>query len=471
MDKWIPLPISAELFKNVDDNAVTSSFLAMENCFVTEAKGISRFPGFKIFADLGGNSPVYLNAFNQDLIGVTGGKVHRLDENSNIENIGGAPVLGGRRTTFANAIGHLFMAGGDRVINFDGVKNTVLSEDAPLASHVGYIDQYVIANEINSERFQYSEVGKFKSWPVLNVLSATSKPDIISAMLITPFNEILLAGPESVEQFDRVSGTNAPFFRRWAAGEGISEAGTLCYSDNGAWMLNHKHEFVRLAGQIGQSYSDQVGKEFEGRYSIDHLDTFNEAWAAPLDIKGQKFIVFQSPHATNEYGGKGITYVLDIRQSHWFQIFGWDSKLNRQSLWPIRSIFKLWGRTFLGGLGKIYEMTTDAYNLDGVKQRAFMRTANYSDQGLIGIEAMKVNLSRGKGSYEADAKFGMRVNRDGRGFGRWQYKSMGKSGNNFSIVEFGAQGDGETWQFEFMSDGDIPLEIREIKANVTKLIR
>lgn len=471
MGKWIPIPISSELFKNVDQSAVTSSFLAMENCFVTEAKGISRFPGYKLFADLGGSAPVYLDSFNQDLIAVTGGKTHRINQNGGVEAILGSSVLGGRRATFSKARGHLFMAAGDRIINFDGVKNTVLSNNAPIASHVGYIDQYAIANNINSESFQYCEAGNYSSWKDLDILSATSKPDIVTSMLVTPFNELLVCGPDSVEQFDRVAGTNAPFFRRWSAGEGISEPYSLCYADNGAWGLNQKHEFVRLAGQIGQSYSDQIGKEIEGRYSLDHLDTYNEAWATPLEIKGQKFIVFQSPHATNEYGGIGITYVLDIRQSHWFQIFGWDSSRNRPSLWPIRSIFKLWGRVFLGGFGKIYEMTPDSYNLGGDIQRVFMKTAIFTDAGRIHIDQMRIILKRGQGSNTDAAKFGMRVNRNGRGFGAWQYRSMGKSGDSFMAVYYPGQGAGETWQFEFQVDSDVPVEIRLIEAETRPYVR
>lgn len=471
MGKWIPIPISAELFKNVDPSAVTSSFLAMENCFVTEQKGISRFPGYKLFADLGGSAPVYLDSFNQDLIAVTGGKTHRVDQDGNAEGILGSSVLGGRRTTFARAKGYLLMASGDRIVNFNGVRNSVLSNDAPIASHVGYIDQFAIANNMNSESFQYSEAGNLSSWPALNILSATSKPDIVSAMFVTPFNELLLCGPDSVEQFDRVAGTNAPFFRRWSAAEGISEPYSLCYVDNAAWMLNHKHEFVRLAGQIGQSYSDQIGKEIEGRYSLDHLDTYNEAWAYPLDIKGQKFIVFQSPNATNEYGGKGVTYVLDIRQSHWFQIFGWDSARNKPSVWPIRSIFKLWGRVFLGGIGKIYEMTPDAYNLAGDLQRVLMRTAQYSEVGTVNIDAMRVVLKRGQGSNTSESKFGMRVNRDNRGFSAWQYKSMGKAGDNQMVINYSGQGAGEVWQFEFQIDSDVPVEIRLIEAETRPYTR
>lgn len=471
MGKWVPIPLNAELFKNLDESAITSSHVQMENCFITEAKGISRFPGFSAFADLDSAAAVYLNEFNNDLIASAGGRTFRLDQDGNVDVIPGASVLGGRRTMFSRAIGHLFMAAGDRIVNFDGVKNTTLSDDAPLASHVGYIDQFVLANSINTERFKYSEAGNFTSWPALNVLGATSKPDNISSLIVTPFNEVILAGPESVEQFERVAGANSPFFKRWSAGEGVSEPYTLCYADNAAWMLNHRHEFVRLSGQIGQSYSDQIAKEIKGRYAINNLDALNQAWAAPLDIKGQQFIVLQSPEATNEYGGRGITYVLDIRQSHWFELFGWDDVTQKRALWPVRSIYKLWGRTFLGGLGKIYEMTTDAYNHAGVNQRVYIKTANYTELGLVRIDRMRLLLTRGKGSNTTDTKLGMRVNRENRGFGRWQYKSLGLAGQNNYLMEFGSQGEGYSWQFEFQIDGDAPVEIRKIEAEVTPLAR
>ena len=49
---WKPLPISGELFENVDETQITESMAAMENCFVSESGGHSKFPGLTAFSDL-----------------------------------------------------------------------------------------------------------------------------------------------------------------------------------------------------------------------------------------------------------------------------------------------------------------------------------------------------------------------------------------------------------------------------------
>ena len=78
MARWRDIPLNKKLFKNVDEAALTNSYAALQNCFVTEAGGLSRFPGLKPFVTLGGNAPIYLDKLNNDLMAVGGdGRTYR----------------------------------------------------------------------------------------------------------------------------------------------------------------------------------------------------------------------------------------------------------------------------------------------------------------------------------------------------------------------------------------------------------
>lgn len=472
MGQWKDIPLNRKLFKNVDEAALTTAYGALENVFVTEAGGLSRFPGLVERADFGGKADVFLAKHNNDLIAVgRDGRVHRINRKYDVETIDGPPVLGGERATFANLKGSLLMAAGADIIMFDGVKNTVLSQDAPQSTHVGVIDNYILAVEKGSGRFQHSPPNEPRTWNPLDTFAAEGRPDDINAMLITPFNEILMTGEDSIEQFERYPGGDVPFFRRWSVGDGLIEPYTLCHADNASWGLNSRYEFARFSGQTSASASDDIGKDLEVKYSVNHLEAFNGAWAVPVNIKGQKFIIFQVPDAQNDYGSKGVTYGLDLRQSQWFQLTGWDDTNKLPTNWPGRSIFQIWGKTFVGGEGKVYELSNDVYNNGGLKQRVYGRTAHFDDLGPVRIDRVRLHLKRGVGSYDTAPKLAMRVNRDNQGFGQMQVRDLGMTGHGEFVVEFGAQGIGDTWQFEFMLTDSCPFEFRRLMVDATDMVR
>lgn len=472
MGEWVDIELNKKLFKNVDEDAITSTFGGLENCFVTEANGLSRFPGLSEFCDFGGNADIHMGRFNNDLIAVgTDGRTFRVDTDGNDTAIDGPPVLGGDRVSFARSRNGLFMTAGAQIIKYNGVENSVLSPDAPLSSHVGYIDGYVLAVEKESGRFQHSNLNAFTTWPGINTFAVDGSPDDINSMLITPFNEILFAGDESVEQYERYVGGDVPFFRRWSTGDGISEPGTLCYADNAAWGLNSRREFVRLSGQTSQSVSDDIQKEIEYRYSLANLGNFRNAWAAPIYTKGQKFIVFQSPDATNKYGTKGFTGVFDIRRGQWFEIFGWEQDNGVPGVWPGRSVFTLWGKTFIGGKGKIYQLSPEVYTNAGAVQRAYVLTAHFDTLGSMRVDSVKMTLKRGVGSYTHNPKLMFRTNPDQRGFGLTQTRELGYKGADSMILEFGSQGIADTWQFEIAVTDDCPFELRRLQVEVSKVDR
>ncbi len=474
--KWVDLGLDKKLFKNLDENVLTSTYGALENCYVTEAAGLSKFPGLRLLADVGGASDQHLSNFNDDLVAVgVDGRVFRLDFAGNAIQIPGVPVLGGGRVSFARTKDGLMMAAGQQIVKFDGVKTIVLSKDAPLSGYVGYIDGYVVAVEKGSGRFQYSDLDKFDSWPGLNTFGVNSSPDDIGSMLITPFLEMLFSSQNAIEQYERFTGAptadSVPFFRRWAVGTGISEPDTLCFADDAIWGLNAQKEFVQITGQSQTTVSDDIQKEIEDRFSLENLGDLKKSWAKALFIKGQKFIVFQSPNMTNIYGTKGFTGVFDVRRKSWFEIFGWNDQLGVPDLWPGRSIFQHYNKTIIGGQGKIYVLDPAVSNNNGTVQRAYARTAHFDSFGTIRIDRVRMTIKRGVGSYTKNPQIMFRSNPDHKGFGNLQVRDLGFTGQEDQVIEFGAQGIGTSWQFEWSVTDDCQFDLRRVQMEVAGIVR
>lgn len=472
MTKWVDVPLNRKLFKNLDEEVLTSTFSALENCFVTEGGGISRFPCLKEFCDLPNNSDVFLGRYDDDLIAVTrDGQTYIVDSEGGYKAIEGDTVAGGLRTSFARTRDGLMMTAGAQIIKFDGTKNEVLSNDAPLSTFVGFLDGYLLAVEKESGLFHHSRPNDFKTWNGDDIFAVDGSPDNISAMLITPFNEILFAGEESVEQYERYVGSNVAFFRRWAIGDGIIEPYTLCHIDNGAWGLNSRMEFIRFSGQTSQSVSDDIQKEIEDKYSLENIANRQNAWAAPCYTKGQKFIILQLPDATNKYGNKGMTLVFDIRRRQWFELFGWDAENGTPKLWEGRSVFQMRGKTYVGGQGKIYTFCNDTFEINNDPQRIYIRTAHFNNAGTIRVNRVRLTLKRGVGTYDFNPKIMFRSNPDNRGWSNLQTREMGKIGDGLLYLEFGAQGVADTWQFEISMTDNAAFELRRMQLDASQVYR
>ena len=330
-----------------------------------------------------------------------------------------------------------------------------------------FIDNFILAND--EGRFFHSEAGTFTSWNPLDVFAANSEPDNVTAILVTPFREVMMCGPQSIEQFERSVGT-ASFFRRWTVGEGVSEPYALVHADNALIAVNDKRELVRSSGQTSQPISIDIGAVIEAA-GID----WSGAWIGgfpdqPLHFDGQKFILLQLPNAATPYGGKGLTYAYDYRQQKWCTLYGWDATKGRPDRWPGWCHWPLWDEVFIGGdNGQIGKLSKSVHTNFGATQRMLARTAYLSEQGEITIDNLRVRLRRGVGDNTTDPTFSLRVRRDDGPWGRWQRKGLGKAGDRSMTVEFGRQGHGHVFQFEWEVTDDCSVEVHKMQAQVAQI--
>jgi hypothetical protein len=458
-ENWKDVPLDAKMFLNVEEDSLTTAVASIENCFQNEAKGISRFPGMDVFSTLGDNGRVYLHSYEGTMIVATSqGQVYRVGSSGTVTNVTDAPVQGGNRVMFDNDTEGTLMAAGGPIIYLGGEKTEVLSEDAPDSTHVAFIDGYVAAPEPNSQRWFHSASGARTNWPAANLFTAETKPDDVDALIITPHREILVAGEESIEQFERIAAGAVPFFRRWTIGEGSYLPYCIVAATQGTYIINPRKEFVRISGQTSKPNLDIQAY-------LQTIDSWEDAWAQELHIRGRQFIVLQFPKATNKYTTEGVTLLWDLRQEHWSFLYGWDSDNSLPARWPGWSVMELWDRYFVGGEGKVYELKRDTLTNDGLTQRVLFRTAHLDVWGEVEVKDFRVRVKRGTTNTNSNAPImQVRVRRDLEKWSRWKNINMGVDGDTNPWKRLGGYGIASTWQFEFLITDAVDFEL--VKAEV-----
>lgn len=464
MADWQELPLKNQMFRNLSEGAVLAYQSAIENGFINDLGGHSRFPGLVERVALPDAGRVYLHDFRDNLMACTSrGKIFEIDRQFRFRDRTGVPVSGGRRVIFTKTETDLLMAAGGPIVQLRTKDTELLSEDAPLSTFIQWIDGFVLAAEVNSNRYYHSNPGDPRKWDPLDTFAADSSPDNIANMLITPFREIMIGGSNSLEQFERVQSTESPFQRRWSNGDGVMLPYGILFADNAVWTMNNLAEFVRASGQISTAKSRFVAD------MLQKIDNWEDAWLGgfpdrPLHICGQAFMVLQAPKATNPYGSKGVTFLIDYAKPdpQWYELYGWNARDGSPERWPGWSHWTLWGRVFVGGEGKIYELVDGRHTNGPDLQRWLVRTGLLTRSNAIDMTELRVMVERGTGTNTQAGDLLVRCSRDGRPFSPWIRKTLGLAGDRFQYMNFGGFGSASSFRFEISTGDDFPMNI--IKA-------
>lgn len=467
MAQWAKFDWDRPLFANADETILRVAPAAAENAYANAAGGFSRFPGLRSFVSLAGQGRVYVapDEWRGHLIATTErGKVYRIGITGLIEDITGVPLSGGRRPIFAPTEEEMTIAAGGPILRVASDRSEILADNAPDSTHVAFVDGYVIAIEPGSGRFWYADPGAARTWQDLSLFTAEGKPDDLNACIVTPYNELLLAGAQSIEQFERLANGSRPFFRRWMTGEGLAYPYTLVADTFGTYGVNGKTEFVRFQAQVSQEQSGGIAM------SLEAVDDWTDAWAAPVYAAGQRFVLLQAPHSTTYYGTRGSTFLLDYRTKRWSFLYGWDADAGVPSRWPGWSVGRAWGRTFVGVDNGIAEMERTTYAYLSGMQRWLIRSAHVSKFGPSRVDDVRVRLRRGAGAVDGrPPRVMLRMIRDNNRPTRWVERSLGLSGDKHMTLHFGGFGMANTWQMEIAVTDAVPVEFTEAEILVERM--
>lgn len=462
---WENLDLAAGLLQNANETALKGQAAEFENAFLTRAKSWSRFPGLRQLCTTS-QGRNYLFPYKGNLMAATsGGRFHRINDQGAATDVTEFAIQGGRRTVFAETDDGLLMAAGGPIARYQGSTTHRLSEEAPDATHVAALSGYVIAIAPRSGQFQNTAVGQYTLWNPLDTFSAEGQPDQLNALLVNDAGQLLASGPKSIETYEPSAGGAVPFFRRSVANTGVHAPYTLCAHETGSYAITQRLEAATV-GSGAETKSEAI------QLALNAVENWTDAWAQVIQISGHDFLIIQAPRAATPYETEGMTFAYDVRLGRWFFLYGWDTDLGRPARWPGWSVATIWGRTFVGGEGVVYEMSKDYLTNAGQPLRPLWRSGHMEGSGgRLRVDDFRIRALRGQGAVGADVDpmMSLRVNRDNEGFGHYIRIGLGNPSSRTLVKKLGPLGIMDTFQIELMMTDDAAFEVSGLAMDVTVL--
>ncbi len=469
------IPLVAPSNRNVDPMELSQHSARIVDGYIDELNFINRRPGFDLFKDVGNNSSVeglYWWDEDEKLVSVVGRHAYTTAEDGTTVDLGSGMNLT-VRPTFAVSkpagVDTLAMANGGKIFTTTGTTITAISDaDAPTAvTHIVFFDSYLIANNIGSGTFYYSNVNDPHTWSALDFASAEGRPDDITAIHVLG-RELYLFGPRSIEVWYNDGVTPFRPISGRASRRGVSAPYSIVDVEDSFLFLDENRNVVRLSGGSEQVVSGAVNK------LIYDMGDVSDAYADKIYIAGRYFYVITFPSATRNdgSGAVGVTLVYDYALQQWYEWAEWDTTVPEYKPFRARShAFSLtWGRNFIGDsdpTGEIFELKKDEYQDDGSNIRTMVRTG-YIDHGTSLRKCCNnIRLRMKRGDAAVDPTYMTIKYRDqgNEGFGNEVSRDIGGAGDTDFCVDYHRMGQYRARQYEIVNAENTPFILGNAEEN------
>lgn len=340
----------------------------------SEIINLIKRPGLTQFLDLGtgaGIDGLFWWDHKNVLIAISAGKSFKITTSTGdySEITGSDTPETGSPVTFATDGTYLVFANGGRMslYNNSGNPSYVADADAPTTvSHVAFLDDYILANEVGTQMWWWADNGDPTSWDGSSAISAESKPDYLLSLLVAN-REIGLFGKESIEFWYNDGDT--PFSRLEPV---FVERG--CYAKHsvqnylGTWIwVDDRRRVTRMDARTPYPISDALDN------IVRDMNSISDAQAFIIDIGKKAFYVLNFPTEDR-------TFVYDILSPAWYEWGKWDSSVGSYKRFQGANYAycKDWGFHCIGDYndGIIYKMDPAIYQDASSDIRTLIRTGN-----------------------------------------------------------------------------------------------
>lgn len=470
----LPVPIFQPTYRGVDQVELSEDNFALLDGYRSPKGGTVSRPGssgiFTWFAGTGRgmDGMFYWREANQ-VIAVSDGEVFELSY------AGDVPVIQSRALTakfletegpvsFASNGANLFMANGGRIVTLPTVGGPayVGDADAPtLVSHVAYLDTYILANQLGTNQFFWSNVLDPSNWSALNFASAAGNPDNIVALHV--YNrEIYLFGPASIEIWENDGSTP---FKRVPGGfieSGCSAAHSVITDENALYWLDHDRRFVRFGGKSVERLSTPYDKEVQAFRTIADCRAFR------MSFESNTFFVFQFPSANR-------TLVYNKDMDEWAEWGRWNAEAGSYDpyIGNCYAYAEPWGLHLIGRRDKqvVARVSRDFSTDDGDTIR-LARVTGHVDYGTLKekrSDEFRVRLRRGDGIASGTPSISVRFQDNGRYWSQPRKLSLGKLGEYDMIGRLFRTGMFRTRRYEFVATDAVPVVFTDAEEDIEVL--
>lgn len=458
----------------VTDSEETINWLVelAESPGATSRASLYPVPGFRLFTSvnqLGGRAMFAMGtgqtAISGRAFGVVGPTFYEFFADNTSTVRGTVAVDGSPATICTNGDGgdQVFVTSGNNGYCFDLLTNTLTQVLTGAATMGGELYGYFVAFDAVRNQIRISALFDGVTWDPTQFLARSIGADPWTAMLVTPYGNILLPGSETGE-FLYNAGTFPFPFAPDPSGlieEGIAATFSLKQAGKSAvWLSTNKnggYQVQRAAGFTPQRISTHaIEDQIAGYTRVD--DALGETY----EDRGHAFYILTFPTA-------GVTHVYDFITSKWHKRGEWIAEQNRyDALRPTFHCFAF-GKHLMADrtTGNIYQMDA-AFGLDieGRPMRRVRRApAVVSQRRRIFFPCFEVLLQAGVGLASGQGSLPLvtcRVSNDGgRTWGNERSASAGQIGQFGTRVRFLRTGSGRLRVFEIVCTDAVPWRLTD----------
>lgn len=454
----VMLPITGPAYRNVDEQGLESASAIVQDAYVNELDWTEKRPGLTLFVDLGtgaGVDGLYWWDNAGKVVAVSNGQIFTLSNVGIATNVTGDALAVGTPVTFSpGANFRLDMANVGRIVCYynTGTSIYLADVDAPTqCSHVDFLDQYLLANEIGTGRFHWSDVNAPTVWQTASFATAEGKTDDLVALHVA-YREIYLWGRETTEIWFN-DGTT-PFSRN--PNVFIEHGLEAIYSlvphttktSNSWFWLNQDRRLVRMTNRVPEAVSVPFDK------ILANFSTVADCRAFLLQVNNAPLYVMTFPTA-------GRTLVYNLLRNDWHEWGYWNPTTAVYDAYrgQVACYARAWNKHLVGDRtnGKIYTASRDIFTDNGATIRTARRTGVY-DHGTSVRKRSFQNVIRFKRSVAnqstSDPKVTIRKNKDGKGWEQEQSYSLGQVGQHEPYIKDMGSGIYRTCQLEIVHSDD-----------------
>ena len=282
-----------------------------------EAAYLQRCPGLRLLVTVGDGPIRGLWTFGGNGYVVSGTELYKINSAYNITLLGF--VSGTGPVSMSDNGTQLFVACNGPSYIYNAATNVfsqIVDPDFPGAVTVGFLDQYFVFNEPNSQRIWVTQLLDGTSIDPLDFASAEGSPDGVVS-LIVDHREVWVFGTNSVEVWYNTGAADFPLQRIQGAFNelGCAAAYSVAKLDNTVFWLGAdargKGIVYRANGYNGQRVSTHAIE-----FAIQGYDTISDAIAYTYQQDGHSFYVLTFPSAN-------ATWVFDAATNAWHERAGW----------------------------------------------------------------------------------------------------------------------------------------------------
>lgn len=301
--------------------------------------------------------------------------------------------------------------------------------------HVRFNSSFFVVTT-DTKKFIRSDANNGTSWSALNVYSAESDPDIITA-IHTNNNRVYIGGSETIEEFT----FNGTVYQRtgFFIDKGISSPFAIESTNNSfMWIgsgTNESPAIWILNGNQAQKASTTAIDKILQSFSAEEID---QAFSYSFAQSGAYFIGFSFPTLTLEFNT--VTGKWNERKSQIVNTKG----LTETIRWRVNSVafvdgFLLCGDSQDGRIGNISPFIYSEYDDEIIRSCVVQPLTNQGNS--ISITELEPTFKSGVGTLETpDPKVRMATSKTGNGFNNETSRSIGGIGKYNARTIWSRQG-------------------------------